>query len=111
MPQDADAEPEDKSKSSRPKAQSEESLQQWFTTPPLIRRLFDRFPQVTYASNQLPQRAARQRDRHALYVFTSWDGAIDGAASFNPGCLKWQVRSPLDLDNLSDVVVHRPSHS
>ncbi len=101
MPQDVDAEPEEKSKPPRSKAQPKEISQQWLTTPPPIKRLFDKFPQVTYSSNQLPQRTARQRDHHALYVFTSQEGATNGAASFNPGCLKWQVRSTLNLDFLN----------
>lgn len=97
MPQDADPTPKEKFKPPRSKTQINEHSQQWFTTPQIIKRLFDKFPQVTYPSNQLPQRTSRQRDRHALYVFTSLEGADNSAASFNPGCLKWQVRATLNL--------------
>ena len=63
----------------------------WFSTPQPIKRLFDTFPLVTYASNELPQRTAKNRGQHTLYIFTSEDGAKKGVPSFNPGCLKWQV--------------------
>ena len=62
-----------------------------FTIPPPLKRLFDTFPLVTYPANQLPLRAPRNRHQHALYVFTTADGAVSGAPSYNPSCLKWQV--------------------
>lgn len=92
MPEDADPTAEEKVKRPRPKVLAKHASQQWFATPQPIKRLFNKFPLVVYSSNEPPQRTAKQRDRHALYIFTSQDGASNGAASFNPGCLKWQVR-------------------
>ena len=82
--------------------------------PRPLKKLFDRFPLVSYPPNELPMRAPLDRrrlyksrsrqyevygreslieeDRHKLYVFTSEKGAEQGWPSFNPGCLKWQVR-------------------
>ena len=99
--------------------------------PRPLKRLFDRYPLVTYAPNELPVRAPLDRRRwyrhrgrqyesggkagwredgqgmelrleyeqeqeqeqeHKLYMFTSEEGAKQGWPSFNPGCLKWQVR-------------------
>jgi metaxin len=74
----------------RPAAQPSRSL---FSVPTPIKQLFDRFPILTYAANELPQRAPRRRDAHTLYVFASEKDAMNGAPSYNPGCLKWQVRS------------------
>lgn len=64
------------------------------TVPAPVKRLFDKFPLVTYSANELPLRAPRERQRHQLYIFTTEDGALRGEASFNPSCLKWQVRRP-----------------
>ncbi|KAK7537919.1 hypothetical protein IWX49DRAFT_618467 [Phyllosticta citricarpa] len=61
------------------------------TVPRPIKVLFDKFPLVTYPACDLPSRAPRDRDQHALYVFSTEYGALDGAASFNPACLKWQA--------------------
>ncbi|KAB2581127.1 Metaxin-1 [Lasiodiplodia theobromae] len=60
------------------------------TVPAPVKRLFDKFPLVTYSANELPLRAPRERQRHQLYIFTTEDGALRGEASFNPSCLKWQ---------------------
>ena len=62
-----------------------------FSVPTPIKQLFDRFPLLTYPVNGLPQRAPRHRDTHVLYVFTTDQGALHGAPSYNPACLKWQV--------------------
>ncbi|KAJ4362309.1 hypothetical protein N0V83_010402 [Neocucurbitaria cava] len=62
-----------------------------FSVPAPIKQLFDRFPLFTYAGNELPQRAPRHRSAHVLYVFTTERGAVEGAPSWNPGCLKWQA--------------------
>ncbi|KAL8964545.1 MAG: hypothetical protein Q9183_004378, partial [Haloplaca sp. 2 TL-2023] len=62
----------------------------WLTTPPGIKRLFDKFPQVTYPANELPQRRRIERQRNRLYVFAREGDARYGEPSFNPGCLKWQ---------------------
>ena len=62
-----------------------------FTIPASLKRLFDKFPLITYPANELPLRAQRPRHQHALYVFTTLEGGAAGAPSFNPSCLKWQV--------------------
>ncbi|KAF4308299.1 hypothetical protein GTA08_BOTSDO03800 [Botryosphaeria dothidea] len=61
------------------------------TVPAPVKRLFDKFPLVTYAANELPHRAPRERQRPQLYIFTTEDGAQRGEPSFNPSCLKWQA--------------------
>jgi hypothetical protein len=62
-----------------------------FTVPTPIKQLFDKFPLLTYPANELPLRAPRNRDEHVLYVFATEEGARNGAPSYNPACLKWQV--------------------
>ncbi|KAL1797734.1 hypothetical protein ACET3X_004340 [Alternaria dauci] len=62
-----------------------------FSVPAPIKQLFDQFPLVTYPVNDFPQRAPQHRNAHVLYVFTTDEGAIRGAPSHNPACLKWQV--------------------
>ncbi|KAF1830085.1 hypothetical protein BDW02DRAFT_592159 [Decorospora gaudefroyi] len=62
-----------------------------FSVPVPIKQLFDRFPLLTYPVNDVPQRAPRHRNAHVLYVFTTAEGARDGAPSYNPACLKWQA--------------------
>ena len=66
---------------------------QWsfFTVPPAVKRLFDRFPIRTYPANDLPVRSPSHRNRNVLYIFTTAQGETTGAPSFNPGCLRWQV--------------------
>ena len=64
----------------------------WWSLPTPVRRLFDNFPLQTYAANELPQRAPTDRTQHLLYVFTTPEAARRGEPSFNPSCLKWQVR-------------------
>jgi metaxin len=66
-----------------------------FSVPAPIKQLFDKFPLLTYPANDLPLRAPRNRDEHILYVFANQDIIRDGGASFNPNCLKWQVRRKL----------------
>jgi metaxin len=68
-----------------------------FAVPTPIKQLFDQFPLLTYPVNDLPQRAPQHRNTHVLYIFTSEDGALKGLPSYNPACLKWQVRAPSDL--------------
>jgi len=77
-------------------ASSLEQRRSIFTIPPPLKRLFDTFPLVTYPANELPLRAPRNRHQHALYVFTTADGAVSGAPSYNPSCLKWQVSTSRD---------------
>lgn len=74
-----------------------------WTIPAPIKRLFDKFPLITYAENELPVRALRVLERRkssdngeGLHAFFSWTdeeegGEGEGVASFNPGCLRWQV--------------------
>ncbi|KAF1973782.1 hypothetical protein BU23DRAFT_463602 [Bimuria novae-zelandiae CBS 107.79] len=73
---------------SRARPASSRSL---FAVPTPIKQLFDRFPLLTYAANELPLRAPRNRNAHTLYVFAAEDEAVAGAPSFNPACLKWQA--------------------
>lgn len=65
-----------------------------FDVPEPVKRVFDKVPLVTYQASELPRRtlSTRSRGRHTLHVFTSSKGARSGEPSFNPGCLKWQVR-------------------
>ncbi|KHN96667.1 uncharacterized protein MAM_05610 [Metarhizium album ARSEF 1941] len=66
-----------------------------FAVPRPIRSLFNLFPLCTYGPEPLPVRAPdRSRPRAKLYVFSSHEDALQGRPSFNPTCLKWQVRRP-----------------
>ncbi|KAJ4372626.1 hypothetical protein N0V86_007988 [Didymella sp. IMI 355093] len=62
-----------------------------FDVPAPIKQLFDRFPLVTYPINNLPQRAPHERNTPTLHIFTTENGALKGAPSYNPACLKWQA--------------------
>jgi hypothetical protein len=62
-----------------------------FSVPTPIKQLFDQFPLITYPVNDFPQRAPQHHNAHVLHVFTTDEGAIRGAPSHNPACLKWQV--------------------
>ena len=62
-----------------------------FTLPAPVKRVFEKFPLVTYPANEHPLRAPRQQEQHTLYIFTTEDDAEQKAPSFNPTCLKWQV--------------------
>ncbi|KAJ9665703.1 hypothetical protein H2201_004187 [Coniosporium apollinis] len=62
-----------------------------FTIPTPLKRLFNKFPLITYPANELPLRAQRPRHQHALYIFTTPAGEIAGSPSFNPSCLRWQA--------------------
>ncbi|KAK4546887.1 hypothetical protein LTR36_001619 [Oleoguttula mirabilis] len=63
----------------------------FFTIPPPVKRIFDKFPLVTYAENELPSRAPKERGKHVLHIFTSEEDARKGRPSFNPACVKWQA--------------------
>ncbi|KAE8352739.1 hypothetical protein BDV28DRAFT_148754 [Aspergillus coremiiformis] len=63
----------------------------YFAVPAPIKRIFDRFPLVTYPPNDLPQHGASNRTSNQLFVFTDAAGARRGKPSFNPQCLKWQA--------------------
>lgn len=68
----------------------------WFpAVPGPVKRVFDKFPLTTYPPNALPSRSPRRTEDHVLYIFTDAKGARHGAPSFNPQCLKWQVRDPV----------------
>ncbi|EXJ61129.1 hypothetical protein A1O7_05282 [Cladophialophora yegresii CBS 114405] len=81
---------EGKQNSTRLNAQNSTSSS-WWSLPPAIRRVFDRFPLVTISANDLPQRAPRNRNENVLYIFQSDDPRRRDAPSFNPSCLKWQA--------------------
>jgi len=81
---------EDGQRSSRP-ATPRHDWKDVFTLPRPLKDLFARFPLVTYPSNTLPARSLKKRDAHTLYIFTTDSDASNGAPSFNPSCLKWQV--------------------
>lgn len=68
-----------------------------FDVPTPIKQLFDKFPLITYPINDLPQRAPRERNTPILHIFTTTDGAAKGAPSYNPACLKWQVRTNVEF--------------
>lgn len=70
----------------------QERTSPWFSVPEPVRRVFDKFPLRTYPTNDLPRRSPRRRETATLYIFTSPKSARRGAPSFNPACLKWQVR-------------------
>lgn len=65
-----------------------------FSIPEPVKRVFARFPLVTYPANQLPVTSPTQRHEHSLWIWTTAEGAATGAPSFNPSCLKWQVCRP-----------------
>ncbi|KIW99472.1 uncharacterized protein Z518_11211 [Rhinocladiella mackenziei CBS 650.93] len=69
----------------------ESSPSSWWSLPQPIRRVFDRFPLVTYPANGLPQRAPKQQNETILYIFQSDEPRSRDAPSFNPSCLKWQA--------------------
>lgn len=66
------------------------NTQRLFEVPAPIKRIFNRFPFLTYPANDLPLRAPKSRTQHALYLFQV-KGSSNEEASCNPSCLKWQV--------------------
>ncbi|KAL4977374.1 hypothetical protein BDW66DRAFT_39511 [Aspergillus desertorum] len=66
-------------------------VRDYFSVPAPVRRVFDRFPLLTYPANDLPHHAASGRSRNQLFVFIDAAGARRGRPSFNPQCLKWQA--------------------
>ncbi|KAL1969416.1 hypothetical protein VTN77DRAFT_8854 [Rasamsonia byssochlamydoides] len=63
-----------------------------FSVPAPIKRIFDRFPLITYQANDLPGSSSYGNpDRNRLFVFIDAAGARRGAPSFNPQCLRWQA--------------------
>ena len=91
MPQDGHSASQRGTETHQSAVTSSNAWQHVFSTPQPIKQLFDRFPLTTYHPNDLPERTAKRRNQHALYIFTTDHDAERGAASFNPGCLKWQV--------------------
>jgi metaxin len=69
-----------------------------FSIPLPVKRLFDKFPLVTYAPNDLPHPSsgAGKGRGHVLFLWTAHEDASERVASFNPNCLKWQVSLLLD---------------
>ena len=74
-----------------------------FSIPPPLKLLFDQVPLITYPANEHPIRSSNLLHGldHKLFIWTSSKGAEHDAASFNPSCLKWQVRSS---DAISDIL-------
>jgi metaxin len=84
----------DKPQATRPQKKPSSSF---FDVPAPIKQLFDKFPLLSYPVNDLPHRAPRHRNTNVLYLFTTEEGASEGAPSYNPACLKWQVSTKFDL--------------
>ncbi|BCS18540.1 putative mitochondrial outer membrane protein (Sam35) [Aspergillus puulaauensis] len=66
-------------------------VRDFFSVPAPVKRVFDRFPLITYPENDLPYHAWSTRRGNQLFVFSDVAGARRGAPSFNPQCLKWQA--------------------
>ncbi|KAL4943575.1 hypothetical protein BDV06DRAFT_189650 [Aspergillus oleicola] len=66
-------------------------VRDYFSVPAPVKRVFDRFPLVTYPANDLPHHGWSARQGNQLFVFTDATGARRGRPSFNPQCLKWQA--------------------
>lgn len=62
----------------------------WLALPEPLRRVFARFPLVTYSANDLPQTAPQLRNHHVFYSFQRPQAPAD-QPSCNPTCLKWQA--------------------
>ncbi|KAL4770261.1 hypothetical protein BDW60DRAFT_192819 [Aspergillus nidulans var. acristatus] len=66
-------------------------VRDFFSVPAPVKRVFDRFPLLTYPANDLPHHAGSGRSGNQLFVFIDAAGARRGRPSFNPQCLKWQA--------------------
>ncbi|KAL4786358.1 hypothetical protein BJX76DRAFT_321645 [Aspergillus varians] len=66
-------------------------VRDFFSVPAPVKRVFDRFPLLTYPENDLPHYDWSARRENQLFVFTDAAGARRGRPSFNPQCLKWQA--------------------
>lgn len=64
-----------------------------FGVPPPVKRVFDKFPLTTYDADRVPgiMSANGSDARNRLFVFIGHEEAAQGAPSFNPQCLRWQV--------------------
>ncbi|KAI9812915.1 MAG: hypothetical protein M1827_004433 [Pycnora praestabilis] len=80
-----------------------------FAVPPPVKKLFDKFPFITYPPNEVPQRAPSARELPALYIFTTALDARHKAPSFNPSCLKWQAY--LKFAHIDFVTVPSNNHA
>jgi hypothetical protein len=76
----------------RTASQRSASKTSFFTAPEPIQRLFRKVPLITYPADELPHRSRRHQSDNVLYIFTTESGVRMDTPSFNPGCLKWQVR-------------------
>jgi metaxin len=65
--------------------------QQLFSIPVPIKRIFDRFPLLTFPPNELPKPRLSHPNCNRLFIFIDPADARHGKPSFNPQCLKWQV--------------------
>lgn len=110
MPDEDEKPSDDKSKGTPTTSRSQtRSARDYFRIPPLIKRVFDEFPLVTYEANELPIRATKLGTQHALYIFATEEGARDGRPSFNPACLRWQVCGPTGATH-RDASLTTPRH-
>ncbi|KAF2666957.1 hypothetical protein BT63DRAFT_457915 [Microthyrium microscopicum] len=83
----------------------------FFAVPRPIKRIFDRFPLLTYPANRLPERVQRVKsaDGHALFIWCAPEDASENRASFNPACLRWQAF--LKSQNLQFHTVSSSNHA
>lgn len=90
-----------------------------FSIPPPLRWLFEHVPITTYAPNCLPQRSPIAHDVAVLYMFTRPGEGPYHHLSFNPSCLKWQVRrlnnvrttcADQDVRHISNSITCRTRH-
>jgi metaxin len=80
-------------------------IQRFFAIPAPVKKVFDKVPFVTYAANELPQRAPRPSKKASLYVFSTEEDAARGNPSYNPSCLKWQVSDGLFSSVREEVLI------
>ena len=88
----------------RPSPTAAQETRGLFSIPPPLKRIFDKFPLVTYPANAQPSRARPIQNENVLYIFTTKDDARQGRPSFNPSCLKWQVSFRISRMLTSHVV-------
>ena len=86
------AAPQDDKPQAKP---SQAPTRSFFSIPPPIKRIFDKFPLIIYEENSLPVRAPKDSRKHVLYVFGRAEDLKRGGLSYNPACLKWQVSHDL----------------
>ncbi|KAI9802668.1 MAG: hypothetical protein M1825_002690 [Sarcosagium campestre] len=80
-----------------------------FSIPAPVKRLFDRFPLITYPPNLLPVRSPPPTNLPNLYIFSNPEDALHGRPSFNPSCLKWQTY--LALHGVRVTTISSTNHS